>query len=117
MKTKIIEKEGKKYLAKVICKERYFYDVEINYIQDGPRKPLVTDNYEVEIDAKSFGVLPKDEEAIIRCYNENDSKSLHNSIKNNIREWITSNVNDEIIPNLNAKDVLDFPVEIEPQTE
>lgn len=51
---------------------------------------------------------------IIRCYNENDSKSLHNSIKNNIREWITSNVNDEIIPNLNSKDVLDFPVEIEP---
>lgn len=64
MKTKIIEKEGKKYLAKVTCKERYFYDVEINYIKDGPQKPLVTDDYEVEVEAKCFGELPKDEEAM-----------------------------------------------------
>lgn len=47
---------------------------------------------------------------IIRCFNENNSKALHNSIKNNIRKWIASNVNDEIIPNLNARNVLDFPV-------
>lgn len=64
MKTKIVERDGKHYLAKVTCKERYFYDVEITYIKDGPNKPLVTDNYEVEVEAKSFGELPENEEAM-----------------------------------------------------
>lgn len=63
-----VKMNGKPMLVKTGIKKRYFYDVFLNYIRDDFGKTLVSENYEIEINAQHITDLPKDEEAIPMLY-------------------------------------------------